>query len=92
MKQGPWGRLNFDAYAFHARWDFVEVKKLLPVGFYFTILRDPVDYFESMYVYNVFDFHLGMDINQFAKTVNRTWPPRDFTRVSYLNRQDDVSN
>ena len=87
MEAGPWGKLQFDAVAFHARWEFREVKKLLPIGYYLTILRDPVDYFESMYVYNVFGFHFGMDINAFAATVNRTHPPRDFSRVSDATTQ-----
>ena len=32
-------------------WNYNEVKKILPSAVYLTLLRDPVDCFESNYVY-----------------------------------------
>ena len=39
---------------------------MIPEGYTFTILRDPVDTFESFFSYMNVDKKLGMDINEFA--------------------------
>lgn len=36
---------------FHHIWNATEIKKVIPEGLSFTLLRDPVDTFESGYVY-----------------------------------------
>ena len=43
------------------------MKRLLPDAKYISILRDPVDAFESNYVYMGLQNFFKMDINQFAK-------------------------
>lgn len=53
-------------YAAHGRWDATEVKSLVPGAFAVTILRSPVEAFESYYSYMNIDTKLSMDINEFA--------------------------
>ncbi len=64
--QGMWKGLELDVFAFHSVWNFPEVKKVLsgdeglpPIVF--TILRDPVASFESMFVYMELRRTFGFD-------------------------------
>lgn len=57
---------NYDIFPFHSSWNYKEVKKLLPTAFFITILRDPVDCYESNYVYMGLKKVYKMDINQYA--------------------------
>ena len=43
--------IGYDLMVFHHIWNATEIKKLIPGGLSFTLLRDPVDTFESGYVY-----------------------------------------
>jgi len=64
-----WNKKNiFDMFIFHSIWNYKEVKKLVPKGPVITILRDPVDLFESGYVYMGLSKYYNMDINKFAKS------------------------
>ena len=60
---------SFDVFAAHGRWDSAEIKSLIPRAFTMTILRDPVETFESFYSYMNVDRRLNMDINQFARSI-----------------------
>ena len=60
---------SFDVFAAHGRWNSAETKSLIPGAFSLTILRDPVDTFESFYSYMNVDRRLNMDINQFAASL-----------------------
>ena len=40
-----------DMFLYHSIWNYEEVRKVVPNGPAVTILRDPVDLFESGYVY-----------------------------------------
>jgi hypothetical protein len=64
--EGPWSGLSYDMFLFHSVWNYAEVKKLLPTAKYITILRDPVEDFESNYVYMGLERAFKMDINGFA--------------------------
>ena len=48
------------------------INQVLPNAKYLTLLRDPVDSFESNYVYMGLEKAFNMDINQFAE--KRTGP------------------
>ncbi|XP_023339078.1 galactosylceramide sulfotransferase isoform X2 [Eurytemora carolleeae] len=63
----PWAHLGFDLFIFHSIWNYDEVKKILPSAIYITILRNPVDCYESNYVYMNLKNIFKMDINEFAK-------------------------
>ena len=67
VTKGPWQALGFDIFAFHCRWDYHEVKKIIPEAKFFTILREPMDTFESNYVYMGAQKARGADLNQFAE-------------------------
>ena len=51
-------------------------RKLIPSGPAFTIVRDPVEAFESGYVYYDLEGLMNMDINEFARNINGTGTPR----------------
>jgi hypothetical protein len=70
----------FDIFAFHSLWNGTEVDKIIPKpSARFTLLRDPVDVFESGYVYMGLEKSFHMDINQYAKhIVTNGFPPRRF--------------
>ena len=42
---------TFDMFLFHSIWKNSEVRKVVPKGPSVTLIRDPVDMFESGYVY-----------------------------------------
>ena len=42
---------TFDVFLFHSVWNYSEVRKVIPHGPVVTIVRDPVDMFESGYAY-----------------------------------------
>ncbi len=64
---GPWRDLGFDIFAFHCRWNYTEVNKMVPGAQYITILRDPLWTFESNYVYMGAQNARKADLNQFAE-------------------------
>ena len=49
-----------------SKWNYMEVRRMLPNATFITILRDPVDCFESNFVYMGLQQDFGMDINRFA--------------------------
>lgn len=61
-------------------WNYHEVHKILPHASYVTLLRSPVDCFESNYVYMGLQNAYKMNINKFAELYaaeNMTRNPRD---------------
>ena len=71
----PWAglaaRTGFNIFALHTKWSQSEVEKVLRDGAkYVTILRDPVDNFESLYNYVHFsDFFNGLSLEEFAQQI-----------------------
>ena len=62
----------YNFFASHSQWNTNQVKKLVGIDATFvTILRDPVEVFESGYVYFGMEKILERDINQYIKTVRR---------------------
>jgi len=71
----PWGKLDMDVFTLHNRWNFPEVVNLMgPSVRTFSIVRNPVDLFESSYSY----YHLykcyGVNLKGFVNILreNRT--------------------
>ena len=59
---------GYQALVLHTMWDQEEVEQVLGKGAtYITILRDPVDQFESLYSYSHFEKKLHVDIEGFVK-------------------------
>ena len=56
----------FVNHFFVSVWNYSEVRKLLPSATFVTLLRDPVDCWESNYVYMGLQNAFKMDINEFA--------------------------
>jgi len=77
---------GYNAFAVHANWNKKEVEKILgKEAAYITILRNPVDQFESMYSYMRFEKHYNKTLHQFVEDVIKN--EIDLPRVnSYLGR------
>ena len=60
----------FNIFASHSKWNKKQVQKLVGIDAKFiTILRDPIDVFESGFVYFNFEKQLEMDINEYVERV-----------------------
>jgi len=102
----PWNEMvqqqGYNVFAVHTQWDQGEVERVLgPGAKYFTILRDPVDQFESLYNYVHFDKSFNMDLEGFVE--HYIVGKRPIQRVNgYLGRnqqlwdlgmdRDDITN
>ncbi len=66
--KGPWKDLGgFDIFAFHCRWNYDEVTRIIPDAKHITILREPLSTFESNYVYMGAQSARKADLNEFAQ-------------------------
>ena len=74
---GPWAPLkNFDLFAFHSVWNHPEIKKVIPKAFTVTLLREPLECFESNYVYMGLEKAFKMDVNSWAQKRAKKMAPR----------------
>ena len=67
-------------------WNYPEVKKVLPEAVYITLLRDPVNCYESNYVYMGLQNAFKMDINKFAQVKAAANIPRRPTAIIGKNQ------
>ena len=59
--------LEYDIFALHSIWNKGEVERTLGPGTtYITILRDPVELFESLWVYAGLEKYYQIDLESFA--------------------------
>ena len=59
--------LEYDIFALHSIWNVGEVRRTLGPGTtYITILRDPVELFESLWVYAGLGKYYNTDLETFA--------------------------
>jgi hypothetical protein len=75
VQNSPWHRLGYDIFALHTMWNTAEVKAILGASpdvdlVVISIVRDPVDLFESLYSFAQWDRLFRMDIAKFAKAIN----------------------
>ena len=68
---------TFDMFLFHSVWNYSEVRKVVPYGPSVTLIRDPVDTFESGYVY----FNNHPKVNRFMVS---KWFPVKFSKLFEL--------
>lgn len=68
----PWG---FNIFCHHVRFGSDDLKHLMPPDTVFiTILRDPVNLFESLYLYYHLENHTGVSLEAFLKSdAKQTW-------------------
>ena len=65
----PWDRVgvNYDIFCLHTIWNYREVEATLgPGAIYVTIMRDPVELFESLWSYAGLDSFYNTDLESFA--------------------------
>ena len=81
---------GYQAVVLHTMWSQEEVEKVLGKGAtYITILRDPVDQFESLYSYSHFETKLHVDIEGFVRRYVE--PDREMPRMNgYLGRNQQL--
>ena len=51
LEQNKRYKQTFDMFLFHSVWNYTEVRKVVPNGPAVTLMRDPVDTFESGFSY-----------------------------------------
>ena len=71
----------FNIFASHSSWNLDEVKRSVGIDAkIITILRDPLEVFESGYVYFGFEKFLKLNINQFAAKIvqNHSKRPKNY--------------
>lgn len=64
-----WDRvgMGYDIFCLHTIWNYEEVEKSLgPGAAYVTIMRDPVDLFESLWSYAGLSSYYNTDLETFA--------------------------
>ena len=67
----PWGKLDFNIFTLHNRWNYQEVIQLMGNETkLFSVVRDPVDLFESLYGYMKMSKTYGTSIKDFVKLVS----------------------
>ncbi|KAK2704382.1 hypothetical protein QYM36_016695, partial [Artemia franciscana] len=72
LKNSPGHYGGFEMFLLHTRWDHQEVSKVLgPNTFYVTILRHPVDLFESLFAYGHLDKFYGGSLVEFIEHLER---------------------
>lgn len=69
----------FDVFACHGKWNLPELKRIIPDGATFTILREPLAAFESMYSYYRLHKRYEADVNDFALRFAAENAPRMFS-------------
>ena len=70
MMQLVRSKKTYDIFAFHGMWKLEEISKVIPRGVRFTILRDPVTCFESIYYYYYREYNsYRRSLNQYALEV-----------------------
>ena len=64
----PWASLEMDVFTLHNRWNYQEVVALMgPSVRTFSIVRHPVDLFESLYSYTRLNVTYGVNLKEFVQ-------------------------
>ena len=66
LTNGPWKQLEFDIFAAHSVWDRDKVRTLIPDAKFVTLLRHPVDVYESLFVFMGLQKFSNMTINEYV--------------------------
>lgn len=69
-KGTPWSKLEMDVFTLHNRWNYVEVVGLMGRTVRtFTVVRQPVDLFESLYSYANLNKTFGLSLKEFVSNL-----------------------
>ncbi|KAG7154440.1 Galactose-3-O-sulfotransferase 3-like [Homarus americanus] len=83
LKASPWNKLGVNIMAVHMKWDHQQVKKVMPLDTAFvSIVRDPIELFESLYTYVKMDKAYHMTVEEFALNVSID-APRHLGYIGY---------
>lgn len=80
----PWKNLEYDIFAVHTMWNTSEIQSVLGAAqkpTLISILRDPVDLFESLYSFAQWDKLFNMNIEKFANAVFINVSGADFSSI-----------
>lgn len=91
LKNAPWKNVEFDIFSLHNRWNYEEVTALLGKDVpTFTIVRDPVEVFESMFYYqpDFKKFYKVDNIHAFVEKVKKMGESEYMNRrwIGYIGR------
>ncbi len=68
----PWGKLDMHLFTLHNRWNYLEVRRLMGTDTTtFSIVRNPVDLFESLYGYMRMSRRFGISIHRFIQLIGQ---------------------
>ena len=89
ISDSPWGDLDMDVFTLHNRRNFPEILNLMgPSVRTFSIVRNPVDLFESLYSYFNLKHFYGVDLKGFVNILreNHTSHTMQKRRLDYIGR------
>ena len=82
LEDAPWANLSFQIFTLHGRWNFIEVDQLMGSNTkYITVIRDPVDVFESFFGYSELHKFYGVNLTTFIENV------KDEPNSKFYNRR-----
>jgi len=83
-KGTPWAKLEMDVFTLHNRWNHKEVMALMgPAARTFSVVRQPVDLFESLYAYFNLNQTFGLNLKNFVQYLRNesVWRGQPFNVV-----------
>ncbi|XP_071549599.1 galactosylceramide sulfotransferase-like isoform X2 [Panulirus ornatus] len=79
----PWYKLGVNIMAIHTKWDHLEVERVMPRDtVYLTIVREPADLFESLYVYTNMEKVYNKTVEEYVLSVPAE-APRHHKYIGY---------
>ena len=89
----PWGKLDFNVFTLHNRWNYQEVIKLMGNETkLFSVVRDPVDLFESLYGYMKMNQTYGTSIKDFVKLISNETADEIVNQLNTNETAEEIAN
>ncbi|XP_069171313.1 galactose-3-O-sulfotransferase 2 [Procambarus clarkii] len=75
LRLSPWSKLGVNIMAVHMKWDHQQVASVMPNDtVYISIVREPMELFESLYTYAKMEKFYGLPVEEFAANVPTDTP------------------